>query len=158
VNGGEDLLSQRPVLDDLSVEGKARPVHDVRAGDTLLFDIRTVQAARLTAPFHSLQFALSRALLNDIADDPEAAPIDEIRCPDGRPVTDPVIARPGNAARPSLAAPDQSNELFASHLLLSLSIYVLRDLRQSKNATPHARWLKRPFLYASGRDHRIWMG
>jgi AraC-like DNA-binding protein len=118
-------LQLRPYkFHELWYEGRARPVHDVRPGDTLLFDLRTVQAARLTVPFHSLQFFLSRALLKDIADDLESAPIDEIRCPDGRPVTDPVIARLGNAARPALAAADQTNELFASHLMLSLSIYV----------------------------------
>jgi AraC-like DNA-binding protein len=118
-------LQLRPYkFHELWYEGKARPVPDVKVGDTLLFDLRTVQAARLMIPFHSLQFFISRALLNDIADDLEASPIDEIHCPDGRPISDAVIARLGNAARPALAAPDQTNELFASHLMLSLSIYV----------------------------------
>jgi AraC-like DNA-binding protein len=130
-------LQLRPYkFHELWYEGKARPVHDVKPGDTLLFDLRTVQAARLTVPFHSLQFFLSRALLKDLADDLEAAPIDEIRCPDGRPVADPVIARLGNAARPALAAADQANELFASHLMLSLSIYVCATYGNLKTPRP----------------------
>jgi AraC-like DNA-binding protein len=117
-------LTLRPYrFHELWYEGKAKPIYDVKVGDALLFDLRTVQASRLTVPFHTLQFFLSRALLKDIADDLESPPIDEIHCPGTVAVTDPVITRLGTAARPALAAPDQTNELFASHLMLSLSIY-----------------------------------
>ena len=117
-------LQLRPYeFHELWYEGKAVPVYNVRPNDTLLFDLRTVQASRLTVPFHSLQFFLSRALLNELCDDLETSRIDQINCPAGKPVTDPVIARLGNAVRPVLALPDEANELFASHLMLVMSIH-----------------------------------
>jgi AraC-like DNA-binding protein len=129
-------LQLRPyAFHELWYEGKAVPVRDVRPGDTILFDLRTVQAARLTVPFHSLQFFLSRALLKELADDLGSPAIDEIRCGAGEPFADPVIARMGNAVRPALAAPDEANDLFASHLMLSMTIYVCAtygDLRTAR--------------------------
>lgn len=117
-------LQLRPYpFHELWYEGKAVPVYDVRPNDTLLFDLRTVQASRLTVPFHSLQFFLSRALLNELCDDLESPRIDQINCPTAKPVSDPVIARLGNAVRPALAMPSEANELFASHLMLVLSIH-----------------------------------
>jgi len=130
-------LQLRPYdFHELWYDGKAIPVHGVRPGDTLLFDLRTVQAARLTVPFHSLQFFLSRGLLNELADDLGSPRIDEIHCRKATPVTDPVIARLGTAVRPALMAPDQANDLFASHLMLALSIYVCAtygDLRTPRD-------------------------
>jgi AraC-like DNA-binding protein len=117
-------LQLRPYpFHELWYDGKAVPVYDVRVNDTLLFDLRTVQASRLAVPFHSLQFFLSRTLLNELADDLESPRIDQINCPAGRPISDAVIARLGNSVRPALAMPDQANELFASHVMLVLSIH-----------------------------------
>jgi len=129
-------LQLRPyAFHELWYEGKAVPVHHVRAGDTLLFDLRTVQAARMTVPFHSLQFFISRGLMKELAEDLEAPVMDEIHCGAGVPIGDPVIKRLGSAVRPALAAPDEANDLFASHLMLSLSIYVCTtygDLRTQR--------------------------
>lgn len=109
---------------ELWYDGKARPVKDVHPGDTLFFDLRICQASKIDVPFHSLQFFLSRAFLNELADDLHSPRFDDLKCNDGVPVADPIIARLGRSVRPALAAPFESNELFASHLMLSLGIYV----------------------------------
>ncbi len=105
-------------------EGKAVPVYNMRAGDTSLFDLKTVNAARYMEPLHSLQFFLSRCFLNELCDDLEAPRIGQLNTTPGRTISDPVIRRLGSAVRPTLAAPHESNELFASHIMLALGIHV----------------------------------
>ena len=50
-------------------DGKAIPVRQVRAGDTLIADMRTVEAVQTEVPFHSLQFFLPRLFLRELAKD-----------------------------------------------------------------------------------------
>ena len=50
-------LTLRPYdFHELWYEGKAKPVYGVKVGDALLFDLRTVQASRLTVPFNTASF------------------------------------------------------------------------------------------------------
>ena len=108
---------------ELWYEGRAIPVHDCRAGDALFYDMKTVDAASLSTPFHSLQFYLSRAFLTELAADLEAPAMEGFRPGRDEVVSDPFIARMGRSVRPALAAPFEVNQLYASHVMLSLGIY-----------------------------------
>ena len=109
---------------ELKYAGKAIPVYDVRPGDTLFADLRAVDGVHTNVPFHSLQFFFSRSFLNELADDLEAPPIEGIQTKPGVPVRDALIARMGRKVRPALAMPHEVNELYASHCMLALGIYV----------------------------------
>ena len=63
---------------------RAIPVRQVRAGDTLIADMRTVEAVQTDVPFHSLQFLLPRLFLRELAEDLEASEVGDLRTPAGR--------------------------------------------------------------------------
>ena len=108
---------------ELWYEGRALPVHDCRAGDALFYDMRTVDAANLSTPFHSLQFYLSRAFLDELAADLAVPTIEGFAPRRDEVVSDAFIARMGRSVRPAIAAPIEANELYAGHVMLSLGIY-----------------------------------
>lgn len=118
-------LQLRPYpLHQLWIEGREVPVYNVRPGDTLFFDQKSVQAAHMDVPFHSLMFYLPRTFLNELADDLDAPRIDQLRPRAALPVSDPHIVQMGRAVRPALDLPSEANTLFASHLMLAFATYI----------------------------------
>ena len=69
---------------ELWCDGKAIPVREVMAGDTLIADLRLVEAVQTTVPFHSLQFILPRLFLRELAEDLEASQVGDLTSPAGR--------------------------------------------------------------------------
>jgi AraC-like DNA-binding protein len=104
--------------------GKAVPVPHIRPGHTLFYDLRSLQMVRVTEPFHSLQFYLSRAFLNELADDLEAPRIEELQVKPGVPALDSVILRMAHAIQPALGMPIEVNELYSSHMMFAFALYV----------------------------------
>ncbi len=103
--------------------GKAIAVPHFDAGASLFYDLRHCEAAAMDYPFRSFQFFFSRAFFRELEQDLDAAPIDGFHPPLGAAVQDPILLRMARAVQPALDAPHESNELFASHLMLSLGIY-----------------------------------
>lgn len=104
-------------------EGRPVPVHDCRVGDALFYDMRTVDAANLPAPFHSLHFYLSRAFLTELATDLGVPAVECFHPARDETVSDPFIERMGRSVRPAIAAPFEANQLYAGHVMLSIGIY-----------------------------------
>lgn len=118
-------LQLRPYpVHQIWVDGREMPVYNVRAGDTLFFDQRSTQAARMDVPFHSLMFYLPRRFLDELAADLGARPVHELHPKPGYPIPDPVIARIGRAIKPALDLPAEVNTLFATHLMLAFGTYI----------------------------------
>lgn len=141
-------LQLRPYpLHQLWFEGKEVPVYNVRAGDTLFFDQKSVEAARMDVPFHSLMFYLPRNFLDELADDFDVPRIDQLRPKSAVPVSDPIIERFGRAVQPVLATPVEANELFASHMMLAFGAYICATyggLRSPKDVVGGlSRWQER---------------
>ena len=105
-------------------DGKVLPVRQVLPRDTLIADLRTVEAVHTTVPFHSLQFFLPRSFLRELADDLEAPSIGDLRALPGVAVRDPILAAFAFKVRPALATPCEANDLWASHLMLAFGTYV----------------------------------
>src|SRR5258706_9364594 len=59
-------------------DGRQAPVHDLRAGQICLFDLKRDPVALLDKPYHSLAFYLPRAALHAIADDTNAPRIGDL--------------------------------------------------------------------------------
>jgi len=99
------------------------PISDCRAGDALFYDLNAVDRANMSTPFHSLHFYLSRGFLTELAADLRVPRIEGFRPGRDELVRDPFIWRMGRSVRPALAAPFEANQLYASHVMLSLGIY-----------------------------------
>ena len=109
---------------ELWCDGKAFPVREVMAGDTLIADLRIVEAVQTTVPFHSLQFILPRLFLRELAEDLEAPQVGDLYVAGRAPVRDAVLAAFATKVRPAVAAPPEANDLWASHLMLAFGTYV----------------------------------
>jgi AraC family transcriptional regulator len=118
-------LQLRPqAFHELSYDGQSIPVYGGRPGDTLFADLRAVDRVVTDVPFHSLQFFFSRAFVNAVADDLEVPRIKEVAITPGESVRDGVITRVGRKVQTALDSPHEMNELFASHCMMALGIYV----------------------------------
>ena len=73
---------------ELRDDGKAIAVRQVRAGDTLIADMRTVEAVQTDVPFYYAQFLLPRLFLRELAEDLEASEVGDLRTTAGRPARD----------------------------------------------------------------------
>jgi AraC-like DNA-binding protein len=108
---------------ELWYEGRALPVRDCRSGDALFYDLNSVDGAKMSTPFHSLHFYLSRAFLTELTADLEVPRIEHFRPGRDEVVRDVFICRMGRSLRPAVAAPFEANQLYASHVMLSIGIY-----------------------------------
>jgi len=116
----------RPVkFHELWFEGKALPVWDLRPGHSLFYDLRKLDIVTdLNEPFHSLQFYFSRAFMNELADDLGCPRMDDVRVAPATLLLDPVIFKLARAVRPALAVPIEVNDLYSSHLMFALGLYI----------------------------------
>lgn len=112
--------------------GKATPVHNVRAGDTLVCNLANVESVSTNVPFHSLQFFISRSFLDELANDLEAPRIGGFRTPPGYAVADQGVAFLGKTIWPLLSNPDEVDELSASQFMLAFGTYVAAKYGQLK--------------------------
>ena len=62
-------------------DGRPVPVHDIRPGDALFYDMRRDPRANVMTRSHSLHLVLSRRLLNQVAEIADAPPVDEVGPP-----------------------------------------------------------------------------
>lgn len=109
---------------ELWYSGKVGAVRDVQRGDTLLCDLRAVEQVHTNHPFHTLQFLLPRDFLNEVADETGSAPIDGFKVDPRVPQSDPVIQKMARIVQPLLSHPEEANELFATHFMRGLGVYV----------------------------------
>lgn len=118
-------LQLRPhPLHELWYAGKAGPVRDVQRGDTLLCDLRAVDQVHTSNPFHTLQFFLPREFLDEIAAETGSPPIDGLKVDPRLPQSDPAIRKMARIVQPLLSHPGDASELFATHFMQGLGVYV----------------------------------
>jgi len=116
----------RPVkFHELWFDGKAKPVADLRVGDAMFYDLRSLDlVSALNEPFHSLHFYFSRTFMNELADDLESPRVEDVRARRATPMLDPVILNYARAVQPALAMPIEVNELYSSHLMFAFGLYI----------------------------------
>ncbi len=91
------------------------------AKTTSIVDLEQEPTANLESPFDAMHFYVSRAALNEIADDQGAPQIDALSCERG--AFDPTVWHLGQALLPALARPDEIGAMYADHLLLATHTY-----------------------------------
>ena len=91
------------------------------ARTTSIVDLEQEPTANLQSPFDVLHFYVSRAALNEIADDQGARRIDTLTWERG--TFDPTVWHLGQALLPALERPDEIGAMYADHLLLATHMY-----------------------------------
>lgn len=91
------------------------------ARTTSIVDLEEEPTANLESPFDAMHFYVSRAALNEIADDHGAPRIGTLTCERG--VFNPTVWHLGEALLPALERPDEIGAMYADHLLLATHTY-----------------------------------
>lgn len=91
------------------------------ARTTSIVDLQEEPTAYLESPFDVMHFYVSRAAINEIADDQGVPRISGLSCERG--VFDPTVWHLGEALTPALERPDEIGAMYADHLLLATHTY-----------------------------------
>lgn len=116
-------------------DGKQAPLCDLRAGDTVFYDLRCDPIALIDKPFHSMHFYIPRATLNAIADDVSAPRIGDLAYTPGAGVADPTILSLGQSMLAAFAHPERASRLFVDHVTLAVATHVAQTYGQLKPVT-----------------------
>jgi AraC family transcriptional regulator len=91
------------------------------ARTTSIVDLEQEPTANLESPFDVIHFYVSRAALNEIADEQGAPRIDTLTCERG--ILDPTVWHLGQALLPALERPHEIGAMYADHVLLATHSY-----------------------------------
>ncbi|MGJ7488921.1 helix-turn-helix domain-containing protein [Variovorax sp. ZT4R33] len=94
----------------------------LEAGTVHIADLATRPSAYVCSPFHSVLFRITRAALDEFAQDAGVAPVGALRCTPG--TADPVLAHLAAALLPSLQRPSEASALFLDQMALALYAHV----------------------------------
>jgi AraC family transcriptional regulator len=106
---------------ELFVGGRSVHRGGYGARTTSIVDLEQEPTANLQSPFDAMHFYVSRAALDEIADEQGAPRIDTLTCERG--VFDPTVWHLGQALLPALERPDEIGAMYADHLLLATHSY-----------------------------------
>lgn len=91
------------------------------ARTTSIVDLEQEPTANLQSPFDVVHFYVSRAALDEIADEQGAPRISTLTCERG--IFDPYVWHLGEALLPALERPDEIGAMYADHLLMATHTY-----------------------------------
>jgi AraC family transcriptional regulator len=120
-------------------DGRQAPVHDMRAGQIYLVDLKRDPVALLDKPYHSLHFYMPRAALNAIADDTNAPRIGDLSYKPGAGVDDVMISSLRGTMLLALAKPEQVSQLFVDHVMLAVGTHVAQTYGGMRPLSPPVR-------------------
>lgn len=104
--------------------GRAAPVSAILPGQTIIYDLKRRPTFEQNHAFHTVHFYLSRACLDEIADEASAPRIDELRYRPAVAHDDPVIRRLSSALLPFFGKPEEAAGLFFDHVMLAIGAHV----------------------------------
>jgi AraC-like DNA-binding protein len=135
----QDILSTPPAEEDAFVAavhldlfpsyqywelGRPAPPSALKAGDTIIYDIKRKPTFRLNSAFHSIHFYFPRPALNSISDKAHASYIEDLRYSPAVSMSDPVMTGLAKALLPAFCRPEEANLLFVDHVTLAVGIHV----------------------------------
>jgi AraC family transcriptional regulator len=98
----------------------------ISAGTIHISDMRHEWRADIRSPFHVVNFYMPQVVLNEIANDHDAARIDELNCPINSAHVDTVLKNLTLAILPALVRPEQANKLFADYAARAVIVHLAR--------------------------------
>jgi AraC family transcriptional regulator len=120
-------------------DGRQAAVHDLRAGEICLYDLKRDPVVLLDKPYYCLYFYLPRAALNAIADDTNAPRIGDLSYKPGLGVDDVTIFSLRNTMLLALANPEQVSQLFVDHVMLAVGTHVAQTYGGMRPISPQVR-------------------
>jgi AraC family transcriptional regulator len=120
-------------------DGRQAPVHDLRAGQVVIHDLKRDPVALLDKPFQSLFFYVPRAALNAIADDTNAPRIGDLSYKPGVGIDDVMISSLRRTMLLALANPEQVQQLFVDHVMLAVGMHVAHTYGGMRPVSPRVR-------------------
>jgi AraC family transcriptional regulator len=129
-------------------EGRHVRSLNIRAGDSVIHDLRREPAVLIDRPLHTIHWFLPKAALNALADEASAPHIDELRHEPGVSVSDATIGHMSVAVLPALRAGEQVTRLFVDHVNLAFAAH-MAETYGGMQTTPRvskgglARWQER---------------
>ena len=105
-------------------DGRDAPSTVHKAGDTVFFDLRRNPRFLKNAPLGSLAFYFPRSAFDAIADDASACRIGELRCPNGRGVSDATIRNLGLSLLRGFDRPQEVSRIFFEHVSFAVGAHI----------------------------------
>jgi AraC family transcriptional regulator len=97
---------------------------DVRAGESIIHDLRRDPAVLIDRPLHTVQWFLPQTALNALADEASVPHISELRHEPGASVADAIIGHMSVALLPALRAGEQASQIFLDHVSLAFAAHM----------------------------------
>jgi AraC family transcriptional regulator len=123
---------------DLWFGNKHVRTNPLKAGTTVLYDLRTEPSVRVLEAWHHISFHMPKAALRQIAESEGFPPVEEFNLAlvDGH--QDEVLATLGKTILPCLRQAEQANHLFSDHITMATASHVLRTygIRIGKQLPP----------------------
>jgi AraC family transcriptional regulator len=104
--------------------GKPAPVAPIRAGETIVYDVKRRPTFCLNSAFHSVHFYIPRAALDVLADEASAPRIVELHYKPAVAFADPVLRGIAETLVPAFHSLDQVSRLSMDHLMLAVGHHV----------------------------------
>jgi len=105
-------------------DGQEAPRTSLRAGDTVVFDLRRNPRFLENAPLGAIAFYLPRSAFDEVTNDASAHRIDDLRCPHGRGLADAAIRNLGLSLVGGFERPHEVNPVFLEHVSFAVCAHV----------------------------------
>jgi AraC-like DNA-binding protein len=120
-------------------EGRPAPPGSFQAGQIAICDLKRDPTFLMDKPFHSLNFHLSRAVFDAIADDMHAPRIGELDYQPGASLDDRIIRDLGNMLLGGFSHPERVSRMFLEHVTLAAAAHVAQTYGGMRMAAPHTK-------------------
>jgi AraC-like DNA-binding protein len=118
-------------------EGREAPATPIKAGDTVLFDLRRNPRFLKSAPFGSMSFYFPRSAFDEVADDASAHRIAELRGPRGQGVADTTIRNLALSLVGGFERPQEVNRVFLEHVGFAVCAHIAQVYGGMR---PNSKW------------------
>ena len=105
-------------------EGRHLRKLDIRAGESIIHDLRRDPAVLIDRPLHTVQWFLPQSALNALADEANVPHISELRHEPGACVADATIGQMSIVLLPALRAGGQASRIFVDHISVAFAAHV----------------------------------
>jgi AraC family transcriptional regulator len=105
-------------------DGRPSAMNTIRAGESLVHDLRRSPAVVVDKPMHSLLLYLPQTALDALADEANVPRVADLRYEPGVGVPDETVKHLGLSLLPAVRAPEQVSRLFMDHLTLAMAAHV----------------------------------
>ena len=105
-------------------DGRDAPVTSLKAGDTVVYDLRRNPRFLRTSPMGAITFYLPRSAFDEIAEDASAYRIGELRYPRGRGIADTTMRNLALSLVGGFDRPQEVSRIFFEHVSLAVCTHV----------------------------------